>query len=169
MGLIYQRVTGPLRAGEIAERLDALPSSITRHIQALVESDLATTPDPADRRAVLVEATDAGRAGLRQFLEVGDQVFGAVIADWSAEDIVTLTRLLGRMIDARSPAGSTQQQQLGPGRITLPCTVFDGAGKGGNGFGFVTEQMKELLRFDPQAAEHDPAAGGHYGIEARSV
>jgi DNA-binding MarR family transcriptional regulator len=102
---------GPLRAGEVAERLDALPSSITRHIRALAEAELVTTePDPADRRAVLLMATDAGRAELRQFLDVGEQVFGAVIAEWSAQDVVTLTRLLTRLTEDWARHGAEQQQ-----------------------------------------------------------
>lgn len=106
--------SGPLRAGEIAERLDALPSSVTRHVRTLVDSGLVTTTqDPDDRRAVLVEATDAGRAELQQFLDVGDLVFGAVIADWPAEDVVTLTRLLDRLIESWSAAGTSQQQRAG--------------------------------------------------------
>ncbi|MFI1917767.1 MarR family winged helix-turn-helix transcriptional regulator [Nocardia sp. NPDC020380] len=106
--------SGPLRAGEIAERLDALPSSVTRHVRALSDSGLATSaPDPVDRRAVLVEATEAGRAELRQFLDVGDQVFAAVIADWTAEDVVTLTALLDRLIESWATAGPGQQQRAG--------------------------------------------------------
>ncbi|WP_067668969.1 MarR family winged helix-turn-helix transcriptional regulator [Nocardia miyunensis] len=102
---------GPLRAGEVAERLDALPSSITRHIRALSEAELVTTePDPADRRAVLLMATDTGRAELRQFLDVGEQVFGAVIAEWSIEDVLTLTRLLNRLTEDWARYGAEQQQ-----------------------------------------------------------
>ncbi|MFI9510136.1 MarR family winged helix-turn-helix transcriptional regulator [Nocardia sp. NPDC052566] len=104
--------SGPLRAGELAERLDALPSSITRHVQALAESGLVTTaPDPADRRAVLVEVTEAGRTELNQFMELGDQVFAAVIADWSAEDVATLDRLLTRLLEAWAETGQAQQQR----------------------------------------------------------
>ncbi|MQY21122.1 MarR family winged helix-turn-helix transcriptional regulator [Nocardia macrotermitis] len=102
---------GPLRAGEVAERLDALPSSITRHIRALAEAELVNTePDPADRRAVLLTATDTGRAELRQFLDVGEQVFGAVIAEWSAADVVTLTELLARLTQDWERHGPEQQQ-----------------------------------------------------------
>ncbi|MGW4767403.1 MarR family winged helix-turn-helix transcriptional regulator [Nocardia sp. NPDC004278] len=106
--------SGPVRSGEIAERLDALPSSVTRHVRALVDSGLAqTSPDPADGRVVLVEATDAGRAELQQFLDVGDEVFGAVIADWSAEDVVNLTRLLDRLIESWAAVGVRHQQGAG--------------------------------------------------------
>ncbi|MBL1079663.1 FAD-dependent monooxygenase [Nocardia sp. 2] len=38
------------------------------------------------------------------------------------------------------------------------------AGRGGNGFGVVTEQMKQLLRFEPDDSADDPAGGGHFGI-----
>jgi DNA-binding MarR family transcriptional regulator len=101
---------GPLRAGEVAERLGALPSSVTRHIKALAEAELVTTePDPADRRAVLLAATDAGRAELRQFLAAGEEVFGAVIADWSADDVVALTRLLTRLIQDWAHHGAEQR------------------------------------------------------------
>ncbi|MBF6064585.1 MarR family transcriptional regulator [Nocardia terpenica] len=104
---------GPLRAGEIAVRLDALPSSVTRHVRILVDSGLVTaTPDPADRRAVLVEATAAGRTELADFQRVGDEVFGAVIADWSAEDVVALTGLLDRMVEAWLTRGVDQQERV---------------------------------------------------------
>ncbi|QLY29383.1 FAD-dependent monooxygenase [Nocardia huaxiensis] len=38
------------------------------------------------------------------------------------------------------------------------------AGRGGNGFGVITEQMKPLLRFEPDDSAADPAGGGHFGI-----
>ena len=102
---------GPLRAGEVAERLDALPSSITRHVRALADAELVTTePDPADRRAVLLAATETGREELRQFLAAGEQVFGAVIADWTADDVITLTHLLTRLTDDWARHGAEQQQ-----------------------------------------------------------
>ncbi|MFE7797526.1 MarR family winged helix-turn-helix transcriptional regulator [Nocardia sp. NPDC057440] len=105
---------GPLRAGEVAERLSALPSSITRHVKALTDAGLVQTRvDAEDRRAVLLEATDAGRAELRQFLDVGTQVFGAVVADWPAADVVALTALLDRLIESWAAHGAQQQQRAG--------------------------------------------------------
>jgi DNA-binding MarR family transcriptional regulator len=103
---------GPLRAGEIAERLDALPSSVTRHVRVLADAGLVTTaPDPVDRRAVLVEATETGRAELAEFLAEGDRVFAEVIADWPVEDVVTLTRLLNRLMQSWAAQGTAQQQR----------------------------------------------------------
>lgn len=107
---------GPLRAGAIAEELDVLPSSVTRHVQALQESGLVRTmSDPSDRRASLVEATEAGLAQLRQFQSVGAEVFHSVVADWTADDIVQLTTLLNRLIDAWAAKG-TEQQRSARGR-----------------------------------------------------
>jgi hypothetical protein len=51
-----------------------------------------------------------GREQQRQFLEVGTEVFGAVAEDWSAEDIVTLTALLNRLIADWATKGSEQQR-----------------------------------------------------------
>jgi DNA-binding MarR family transcriptional regulator len=110
---VLQLVTegGPLRAGEVAEHLGALPSSITRHVKALAEAGLVITePDPADRRAVLLAATETGRAELRKFLDAGEQVFGAVIADWTTQDVETLTRLLNRLIEAWERRGVQERQ-----------------------------------------------------------
>ncbi|MFQ6394425.1 MarR family winged helix-turn-helix transcriptional regulator [Nocardia sp. KC 131] len=115
VGVLQQAVEhGPLRAGEVAERLDALPSSITRHVKALTDAGLVgTRADPADRRAVLLEATGAGRAELQRFLDVGTQVFGAVIADWSATDVIALTGLLDRLIESWAAHDADQQQRAG--------------------------------------------------------
>lgn len=102
---------GPLRAGAIAEELDVLPSSVTRHVQALQEAGLAVTrTDPADKRASLVEATEAGREQAARFREAGTAVFAAVIADWPAEDVVRLTELLDRLIGSWAAHGAEQQQ-----------------------------------------------------------
>ncbi|WP_216896947.1 MarR family winged helix-turn-helix transcriptional regulator [Nocardia alni] len=112
LGVLQQAAEhGPLRAGEVAERLDALPSSITRHVRVLADAGLVLTePDPADRRAVLVTATETGRAELAQFLQVGEQVFGAVIADWTANEVVALTELLTKLTDAWERHGLEQQR-----------------------------------------------------------
>jgi hypothetical protein len=92
---------GPLRAGEVAERLTALTDA----------GLLRTQADPTDRRAVLLEATAAGRAELRQFLDVGAQAFGAVIVDWSEADVVTLTGLLQRLIESWAAHGAARDRR----------------------------------------------------------
>lgn len=108
---------GPLRAGAIAEELDVLPSSVTRHVQALQEAGLVVTrADPADKRASLVEATAAGREQAARFREAGAEVFHAVIADWPGEDVVRLTGLLERLIESWAARGAEQQRATRAGK-----------------------------------------------------
>ncbi len=102
---------GPVRPGAVAEELDVLPSSVTRHVQALVELGyLVVATDPNDRRASLIETTDAGRDELRRFMDVGVDVFAAVVTDWPAADITTLTTLLDRLLADWARNGPDQQR-----------------------------------------------------------
>ncbi|SDM22584.1 MarR family winged helix-turn-helix transcriptional regulator [Allokutzneria albata] len=102
---------GRVRPGEVAEILDVLPSSVTRHVQVLAElGHLVVTTDPSDRRASLIEITESGREQMRQFSQAGVEVFGAVVADWSAADVQTLTALLERLMADWAEKGTEQQR-----------------------------------------------------------
>lgn len=88
------------RLSEIAARLRIAPRSATEVVDSLEARGLvARRPDPADRRAVLVEATDAGRAVQAAAEEVraaaGDAFFGRL----TAAERDQLTALLGRLLD----------------------------------------------------------------------
>jgi DNA-binding MarR family transcriptional regulator len=62
---------GPLRMAEIATRMDVVPRSATDMVDALQRAGLAgRTPDPGDRRSVLVELTGAGH-DLRRRMAAG--------------------------------------------------------------------------------------------------
>jgi DNA-binding MarR family transcriptional regulator len=60
---------GPIRLGDLAAREGVAPPTLTRIVSALEEAGYASrSPDPADRRASLVQATAAGHeviSGLR--------------------------------------------------------------------------------------------------------
>ncbi|GAA4032209.1 hypothetical protein GCM10022247_66540 [Allokutzneria multivorans] len=102
---------GKVRPGEIAEVLDVLPSSVTRHVQVLAEVGfLVITTDPSDRRASLIEVTEAGREQVRQFVQAGVDVFGAVVADWPGEDVRALTGLLDRLLADWAEKGTDHQR-----------------------------------------------------------
>lgn len=82
------RVVGeePLRPGALADRLHIAPRSATEVVDALVEAGLVErTPDPHDRRALIVAITDHGRRTL-----------DAVLADRD----LAVERWLGRLEDA---------------------------------------------------------------------
>lgn len=58
--------TGPARLSAVAERLRIAPRSATEVVDALEDRGLVVRlPDPADRRATLVELTEDGRGLLR--------------------------------------------------------------------------------------------------------
>ena len=77
---------GPQRLGAIASRFRLDPSTITRQVQTVVREGLtAKTVDPADRRATLLELTDAGRETIRQARSHRRQMLDAILADWSEE------------------------------------------------------------------------------------
>ncbi|WP_327118035.1 FAD-dependent monooxygenase [Nocardia sp. NBC_01730] len=69
-------------------------------------------------------------------------------------------RVQGFRIHINPPGSRALQELLSP---ELFRAFIDNSGKGGNGFGFVTEQMKELVSLDPETAVA-PGKGRHYGI-----
>ncbi|NNG37899.1 MarR family transcriptional regulator [Flexivirga sp. ID2601S] len=97
---------GSLRLSTVAEHLDIAPRSATEVIDALEERGLVRrTPDPADRRAVLISLTDDGRA-LRRRLDRArarrsDEVFGAL----TTKEQQVLRDLLVRVLDHGRVAG----------------------------------------------------------------
>jgi DNA-binding MarR family transcriptional regulator len=88
----------PVRPSDVADILDVNPSTVTRSVRALEDEGLVhVTGDPADRRSCLIAATDQGLAELARYDVAGLDVFGAVIHDWSADDVREFTRLIERL------------------------------------------------------------------------
>ncbi len=72
-----------MRLSDLADRLHIAPRSATTVVDALEEVGLvARTPDPADRRAVRILLTEAGRSAVERIgqvrYEVSQEYFGAV-------------------------------------------------------------------------------------------
>jgi DNA-binding MarR family transcriptional regulator len=71
--------------------------SVSRHVQQLVDLGLiARQPDPQDRRAQLLSATDLGRKRIAEIAGARRGRFQDRMADWSDEDIAHLASLLAR-------------------------------------------------------------------------
>jgi DNA-binding MarR family transcriptional regulator len=89
-----------VRLSDLAERLRIAPRSATEVADALQERGLAErTPDPGDRRAVLLRATEEGR-------RIREEIHAARTADSAelygrlpAEDQETLARILRALAD----------------------------------------------------------------------
>jgi DNA-binding MarR family transcriptional regulator len=91
---------GPLRQGALAEHLHADPSTVSRHVAALVEEGLVRrVADESDGRATRLVVTDAGLAALEQLGRDRAAVVERVTAGWPEDDLTTLTALLGRFLD----------------------------------------------------------------------
>ena len=99
VGLLRLAAAGdPVRPSDAADVLDVNPSTVTRYARALEEEGFVRiTGDPADRRSCLISATAEGVAELARLAEAGVDVFGAVIHDWSAEDVREFSRLIARL------------------------------------------------------------------------
>ena len=91
---------GPLRQGALAELVHADPSTVSRHVAALVEQGLVQrVADESDGRASRLLVTEAGHAALETLRRERENHLGQVTADWDAADLAALTRLFGRLLD----------------------------------------------------------------------
>lgn len=91
---------GPLRASEIADALQADPSTISRQVATLVKDGfLERQADPVDGRASLLVATAKGKAAHREHTKVRTRHFANILAGWSERDIQRFTALLQRFAD----------------------------------------------------------------------
>jgi len=86
---------GGQRLGALAHAFGLDPSTITRQVQSLEQAGwVERRPDPADRRAVLLDMTDEGREVLLTTRRRRREWMRVVLSDWSAEDLDEFGRLL---------------------------------------------------------------------------
>ncbi len=91
---------GPLRQGALAEHLRADPSTVSRHVAALVEEGLVRrVADASDGRATRLVVTDAGLAALEQLGQDRAAFLERVTTGWAGDDLAAFTGLLGRFLD----------------------------------------------------------------------
>ncbi|MET7277838.1 MarR family transcriptional regulator [Kribbella sp. NPDC005582] len=91
---------GPLRIGEIADRMQVAGPHITRQVQALEQRGLVQrVTDPHDKRASLIEPTPTGAEAATTYLTTVLGFFREVVAEWPAQDRADLGRLLGKLAD----------------------------------------------------------------------
>src|SRR5215218_11501815 len=74
---------GPLRQGALADLVHADPSTISRHVAALVERGLVRrVADESDGRATRLVLTDEGRTEIEHMRRDREARLRSVIADW---------------------------------------------------------------------------------------
>lgn len=90
----------PLRLGEVAKALRIVPRSATEVIDRLEARGLTERiPDPADRRAVCVQLTDAGRDLARQLDAARDAEAGEFFAPLDDHERAELARILRKLVE----------------------------------------------------------------------
>ena len=95
-----------VRPKDIATALGVHRSAVTHQLQALEEDGQVTlTVDPADRRSWFVALTDPGRQELERLTTIGLDRFALFVADWDAQEVRTLTRLLGKFETSKAEVG----------------------------------------------------------------
>lgn len=89
---------GPSNVNAIADALRLDPSTVTRQVLAMEDAGQVTRrADPADGRATVVEATDAGRAALAETRAVRARMYGEILDEWRPADRAALAELMSRL------------------------------------------------------------------------
>ena len=92
---------GPLRLNELAERMGTSTPTASRAIDALEALGLVTrATEPADRRALSLELSPAGRKLIDERKARAADAFGPAVASLDAGERRALLALLRRMTDA---------------------------------------------------------------------
>ncbi|MGW0708478.1 MarR family winged helix-turn-helix transcriptional regulator [Streptomyces sp. NPDC002643] len=90
----------PTRPGMLAVRLSVEASHVTRQLRQLENAGhVIRVPDPDDRRAQLVQVTEAGLAASERIREASRRGIGTVLSGWSHDDLRQLADLFGRLAD----------------------------------------------------------------------
>jgi DNA-binding MarR family transcriptional regulator len=99
--LVVALVPG-LRPTDLAGRLRIAPRSVTEVVDGLVDAGLLErTPDPLDRRAVLLSLTAQGHEQVAAIQASREQVAGTLFDPLPDEDRQELRRILNRIVAER--------------------------------------------------------------------
>jgi DNA-binding MarR family transcriptional regulator len=99
----YVAEHGPLRASSVAEIFATDKGAISRQVQHLVDLGLVVrVPDPDDRRASLVSATDDAVSRLDEVARYRRKWLDEQLGDWTDERLADFTRQLSDYNEALS-------------------------------------------------------------------
>ncbi len=105
---------GRPRPSDIAIDLGVHQSTVTRHVRVLESAGFVdVAADPEDGRSCFITITDGGRVELNRLTEVGLSRFTAFVADWDAEDVRALGRLLSKLEVSKAQVKASEQRPSG--------------------------------------------------------
>ncbi|MGX7677650.1 MarR family winged helix-turn-helix transcriptional regulator [Jatrophihabitans sp. DSM 45814] len=104
---------GPSRLSAIAERTGFDPSTMSRQVADLEKAGLLSRePDPDDRRAIQLHATEAGVNLMQRLSDGRRRRMERLLGGWSHDDIVTFGRLLGQLNEATEKYGAQNAEEV---------------------------------------------------------
>lgn len=90
---------GPIRVGALAEIVQSDPSTVSRQVAQLVKDGyVERRADPDDGRASLLVATEHGHALHREHLQVRNEHYMKMLADWGDRDVRKFTSMMRRFV-----------------------------------------------------------------------
>lgn len=96
--LTLLRTYGEMRMSRLTELLGIDMSVTSRHVAHAADRGwIERRPDPRDGRSRLLHLTALGEREVQELSDRATASLAAHLADWPAEDVVSLTGLLGRL------------------------------------------------------------------------
>ena len=93
--LTHLAAHGPLRGADLSDAFGMDKGGVSRQVQALVDLGLVERqPNPEDRRAILLDATEEGRERLRTVARNRSDRFDQRLGHWSDTELSTFARQL---------------------------------------------------------------------------
>jgi DNA-binding MarR family transcriptional regulator len=97
--------SGPQRASDLVEIFSVDKGAVSRQVQALLELDLIQrTPDPDDRRAMILAISEEGHRRLANISADRRRELSRRLEDWDEQDLSAFVRSLTRYNAALEPA-----------------------------------------------------------------
>ncbi|MEU1226000.1 MarR family winged helix-turn-helix transcriptional regulator [Streptomyces sp. NPDC005828] len=108
---------GAVRQSELIQSLGLDPSTVTKMLQRMEQCGyVRRSPDPADRRAVLVEATECGLALRAGVEDAWADLEESTLAGLAPAERTELARLLG-LVGENLKAEADEEGPCGPGAV----------------------------------------------------
>jgi len=107
--------SGRARPSDIANELGVHQSTVTRQVRGLQDAGyVEISADPDDGRSCFISLTGTGCQELKRLAEFGLSRFALFVADWDAEEVRILGRLLAKL--EASKAEVAKRERPSPGR-----------------------------------------------------